>query len=148
MLTRRVERLLSYSPEQLFDLAADVERYPRFLRWWKSACVKRRDGDVYYTDQDLALGLIRLRFGSKTSLHRPDWIDVTSYDPPFRDFKLSWTFEPLPDVDRCRVKLIARFELRSRLLQEVVERLLPDILPEIITAFESRAARIYSDETR
>jgi len=148
MLTRRAERLLSYSPEQLFDLAADVQRYPMFLRWWKSARVKRRDGDVYYTDQDLALGPIRVRFGSKTSLHRPDRINVTSYDPPFRDFKLSWTFEPLPDVDRCRVKLIARFELRSRLLQEVVERLLPDILPEIITAFESRAARIYNDETR
>jgi coenzyme Q-binding protein COQ10 len=148
MLTRRVERLLSYSPEQLFDLAADVERYPKFLHWWKAARVKRRDGDVYYTDQDLAFGPIRVRFGSKTSLRRPDRIDVTSHDPPFRDFKLVWTFEPLPDVNCCRVRLIARFELRSRLLQEVVERLLPDMLPEIITAFESRAARIYRDETR
>ena len=53
MLTRRAERLLSYSPEQLFDLAADVERYPKFLHWWKAARIKRRDGDVYYTDQDV-----------------------------------------------------------------------------------------------
>ena len=148
MPTRRAERLLSYSAEQLFDLAADVERYPKFLRWWKAARIKRRDGDVYYTDQELAFGPVRVRFGSKTSLRRPDRIDVTSYDPPFRDFKLSWTFEPLPDANRCRVRLTAKFELQSRLLQEVVERLLPDILPEIITAFESRAARVYRDGTR
>jgi coenzyme Q-binding protein COQ10 len=143
MLTRRAERLLPYSSEQLFDLAADVETYPKFLHWWKAARVKRRDGDVYYTDQDLAFGPVRVRFDSKTSLHRPDWIEVTSYDPPFREFKLSWTFETLPDVHCCRVRLIAGFELRSRLLQEVVERLLPDIMPEVITAFESRAARLY-----
>jgi ribosome-associated toxin RatA of RatAB toxin-antitoxin module len=89
-----------------------------------------------------------VRFGSKTSLRRPDRIDVTSYDPPFRDFKLSWTFEPLPDVHCCRVRLTAGFELRSWLLQEVVERLLPDIMPEIIMAFESRAARLYWDKIR
>jgi coenzyme Q-binding protein COQ10 len=143
MLTRRAERLLPYSSEQLFDLAADVERYPKFLHWWKAARVKRRDGDVYYTDQDLAFGPVRVRFGSKTSLHRPDRIEVTSYDPPFREFKLAWTFETLPDVHCCKVRLIAGFELRSRLLQEVVERLLPDITPEVITAFESRATRLY-----
>jgi hypothetical protein len=59
MLTRLTERLLPYSPEQLFDLAADVERYPRFLPWWIAARVKTREGNVYYTDQDLAFGPIR-----------------------------------------------------------------------------------------
>jgi coenzyme Q-binding protein COQ10 len=148
MLTRLTERLLPYSPEQLFDLAADVENYPRFLPWWIAARVKTREGNVYYTDQDLAFGPIRVRFGSKTSLQRPERIDVTSDDPPFRHFKLSWTFEHLPDLDCCRVKLITEFELRSLLLRGVVERLLPDVMPEIITAFEARAARLYRKKNR
>jgi coenzyme Q-binding protein COQ10 len=92
MLIRRAERLLPYSPDQLFDLAADVERYPKFLHWWKAARIKSRHDDVYYTDQDLAFGPLRVRFGSKASLHRPNRVDVTSHDQPFRDFKLSWTF--------------------------------------------------------
>jgi coenzyme Q-binding protein COQ10 len=147
MLTQRAERLLPYSPEQLFDLAADVERYPNFLHWWKAARVKRRHGDVYYTDQDLAFGPLRVTFGSKTLLRRPDRIDVTSYDPPFRAFRLSWTFEHVLDTRCCRVRLTAEFELRSRLLQKVIEPLLPNAMPEIITAFESRAARIYGHAT-
>lgn len=49
MLSEEAERCLPYSPEQLFDLVADVERYPEFLRWWISARVWRRRVDTYYT---------------------------------------------------------------------------------------------------
>jgi len=56
MLTQSVERLLPYSRARLFDLAADVERYPEFLRWWISARIRRRQTDVYYTDQVVAFG--------------------------------------------------------------------------------------------
>jgi coenzyme Q-binding protein COQ10 len=143
MLIRRAERLLPYSPEQLFDLAADVERYPKFFHWWKAARIKSRRDDVYYTDQDLAFGPLRVRFGSKTSLHRPNRIDVTSHDHPFRNFKLCWTFEPIPNTHCCRVRLTAEFELRSRLLRKLIEPMLPDIPPEVMGAFETRAARLY-----
>src|SRR5262249_62388613 len=101
MLTRRAERLLPYSPEQLFDLAADVERYPKFLHWWKVARVKRKDGDVYYTDQNLAFGPDHVSFGSKSTLRRPDRIDDTSYISRFRVLKLSCTQDPPPDHLRC-----------------------------------------------
>jgi len=144
MLTRRAERLLPYSPEQLFDIAADVEQYPSFLHWWKAARIKRRQDDVYYTDQEVAFGPLRVRFGSKTLLHRPDRIDVTSHDSPFSDFRLSWTFERIPDAHLCRVRLATEFELRSRLLQKVIEPLLPDVMPEVITAFQCRAACLYT----
>ena len=144
MITRRAERLLPYKAEDLFDLVADVERYPDFLPWWLKAHVKNRKGEIYYTDQELALGPIRIGFGSKTLLHRPKRIDVVSHDQPFRYFKLSWTFDSLPGA-RCRVRLITEFEFRSQLLKKIVERFVPDITPDIITAFEARAAWMHQE---
>jgi coenzyme Q-binding protein COQ10 len=135
-----VERVLPRSrPEPLFDLAADVERYPEFLRGWLAARIVRRDADVYYTDQILGLGPLRVRFGSKTVLDRPQRIHVTSAEPPFRRFELTWMFEPLPDGS-CRVRLDARVELRVPLLQRVVDQLLPRAIAGIADAFEARAA--------
>ncbi len=89
MPSHKVSCALHHEPEQLFDLAADVERYPNFLPWWVAACIRERDRDVYYTDQVVGFGIGRASFSSKTVLRRPERIDVTSTDRPFRHFNLS-----------------------------------------------------------
>jgi coenzyme Q-binding protein COQ10 len=147
MLRERVERSLPYSPEQLFDLAADVERYPEFLRWWIAARVQERREEVYYTDQILGLGPIRVRFKSKTVLRRPDRIDVTSDQSPFRHFGLSWVFAPERDAG-CRVGLEVELEFKSRLLQMLVEKVLLATIADIVAAFEGRACSLYGDMQR
>ena len=102
MVTQRAERLLPYTDEQLFDLAADVESYPAYLPWWISARIREHVDNGYYTDQVLGLGPIRVKFGSRTILQRPRRIDVTSADFHFRHFRLTWTFEPRPGP-ACKV---------------------------------------------
>ncbi len=144
MLSQRVDRLLPYSREQLFDLAADVERYPEFLRWWIMARIWKREGKVYYTDQILGLGPIRLHFCSRTELHRPERIEVISDEAPFRHFRLSWIFQS-HSGDHCQVTLVAEFELRSGLLQRLIGRVLPVAIADVIAAFEIRAHELYRD---
>ena len=78
-----------YKTEQPFDLAADVERKTKFLPWWVAARIRTRDRDVYYIDQVVGFGIVRASFSSKTVLRRPERIDVTSTDRPFRHFNLS-----------------------------------------------------------
>ena len=142
MLRQGIKRSLPYRPEQLFDLAADVERYPEFLRWWIAAQIRKREGDAYDTDQILGLGPIRVRFESRTVLHRPEWIRVSSGQSPFRAFGLSWSFAPeLPAG--CRVGLAAEMEFTSRLLENIVARVLPAVVADIIVAFEARAQALY-----
>ncbi len=136
-----VERVLPYSAEGLFDLVADVERYPGFVPWWVAARVSNRSTRTYRTDQVLRIGLIRARFSSTTTLHRPHRIDVTSTDRPFRAFHLVWRFEPIGG-ERCRVVLDAELELRSRMLAGLVERVLSGFPEAIVDAFERRARRL------
>lgn len=143
MVIEQIGRLLPFSREQVFDLAADIERYPDFLRGWITARVRRRESNICYVDQVVGIGPLRLRFSSKAVLLRPVRIDVTSSDPPFRRFSLSWLVDAVPSAG-CRVSVIADLQLQSSLLQQAVDLILPDRVADIVEAFEVRARGLYS----
>ena len=146
MPSHEAQCALAYSPEQLFDLAADVENYPEFLPWWIAARIRSRAGDVYYTEQIVGFGTFRARFGTKTLLDRPERIVVSSTDGTFRKFDLEWVFESLPD-NGCRVALRVDLELRSKLAQALFNRAIAHSVASIMSAFEARAHRIYRPAT-
>jgi coenzyme Q-binding protein COQ10 len=136
-----VGRTLPFGCEQVFDLAADIERYPEFLKWWISARIQKRESNICYVEQVLGLGPMRLQFASTAVLHRPERIDVTSTDLPFRHFSLSWLVAAVPSAG-CRISVAAELELRSRFLQQVVNQFLSGAVDDIISAFEARAYSI------
>ena len=139
-----MERVVhGFQPEPLFDVAADVEHYPDFLKWWIAARILKREANVYFTEQILGLGPIRFKFISKTTLYRPERIDVTAEGPPFRRFELSWLFEPIPNAG-CRVGVVAAVALRSSLTERVVGQVLPPALADIVASFEARARSLRS----
>lgn len=142
MLVHRICCPLPYAPDLLFDLAADVESYPEFMPWWIAARVHKREGDAYYTDQIVGLGMLRQRFRSKTVLCRPRRIDVTSSDGPIRDLHLTWLFDPLPD-DACQVALTVDLELRPLPIQGLFNRGILRRVGSIMSAFETRARGLY-----
>jgi coenzyme Q-binding protein COQ10 len=135
-------RVLDYTPEQLFDLAADVERYPEFLPWWVAARVLRRGAESYQTEQIIGFGPIRQRFTSRTVLHRPTRIEVTSTERPFERFLLRWTFERRPSSS-CHVALAVDMTLRAEILQDLFDQTLARGVAQIMTSFEARARQLY-----
>lgn len=137
-----MERLLPYGAAQLFELAADVERYPEYLPGWIAVRIRKREAGAYYTEQVVGLGPVRLEFESRVVLRPPERIDVTSDDPRFRAFRLWWIFEPQPG-GRCRVSVTAAVQFRSRLLQRAAYRALGAAAGDIIAAFEARARHLY-----
>lgn len=147
MLRYKLHHVLSFSPEQLFDLAADVEQYPAYLPWWISARVVKREGNIYYTEQIVAFGLIRRRFTTKTTLWRPERIDVISIDRSVRRFDLSWAFAQVPEGG-CRVSLTVNLELRPYLFEILFRQALASRISGILAAFEKRARRLYGGVSR
>jgi coenzyme Q-binding protein COQ10 len=138
----RISRLLPFSSEQVFDLAADIERYPEFLPTWISARILKREANTLYVEQVLGVGPMRVQFGSTAVLRRPERIDITSSEPPFRRYSLTWLFEPGP-LQSCRLGVMADLELESGFLQLVVNRVLPASIEDVIAAFEARARSLY-----
>jgi coenzyme Q-binding protein COQ10 len=142
-VVRRVGRTLPFDCEQVFDLAADIECYPQYLTGWVSARIQKRESNLCYVEQVVGFGPARLQFASIAALHRPERIDVTSTDTSFRHFSLSWLIVPARPSGCC-ISIEIEIELKSRLLQRIVNPLLPGAVDDIIAAFEARAHRLYA----
>lgn len=138
-------RVMPYRAEQIFDLVADVERYPEFLSLWEEATIIDRGRNVYHTDQVVRLGLLRTRFRSKTVLSRPQHIEVISCDGLFRRFSIGWHFAKTAGGKSCQVDCDLVWEVRSPLLHNILQFILAEAGQNIITAFEQRADALYGE---
>lgn len=142
MHVERVSGAMPFSCEQIFDLAADVERYPEFLQWWISVRVLRREADELRVEQELGVGPARLRFVSDARLDRPHRIDVGSADAMFREFGLAFVIVPSTSSG-CTMHIDARLQVQAKLLQLMVDRVLAGSIEDVLAAFEARAAAVY-----
>ncbi len=140
MTTHRETRFVPVPHDHLFDLVADVERYPQFLTLWRSARIYDRDETGYYTEQEVGMGPIREQFRTHTTFVRPEWIEVNSIDPLFKRFHIRWDFAPARSG--ARVIIALTWEVHSRLLQHAIEAALPSTTKRMVTAFESEARRV------
>src|SRR5271155_4713755 len=96
MPTHAEQRLLPYTPEQLFDLVADVERYPEFLPWCLGARIRERTSTTITADLLIGFKMVRERFTSRVVPDRPRRIDVSYTDGPFRYLSNHWDFIARP----------------------------------------------------
>ncbi|HLW28181.1 MAG TPA: type II toxin-antitoxin system RatA family toxin [Kiloniellales bacterium] len=148
MPTHAERRRLPYQPEQLYDLVADVERYPEFLPWCLGARIKRREGNTLIADLIVGFKMIRERFTSRVVLHDDETakhlrIDVTYVQGPFKYLNNHWLF--IPDEQGCMLDFYVDFEFRSRLLQKVMQPLFNEAVRRMVGAFETRARELYGD---
>lgn len=139
-------RFLPYRPQQMYDLVADVARYPEFLPWCAAARIRSRrpDGAAQVLEADLVISfkVFRERFGSRVTL-RPDThaIDTEYLDGPFRYLRNHWHFTQAEGG--CNVDFHVDFEFRSAMLQAVIGVVFNEAMQRIVRAFERRAAELY-----
>ena len=134
-------RVLPYTPEQMFDLVADVREYPRFLPWVAALRV-RRDTDTE-TLADMVVGFKGLRetFTSRVAKLRPERIDVDYVDGPLKHLRNEWRFRP--DPAGCAVDFSVDFTFRNRVFERLAGAVFDGALRKMIGAFEARAAELY-----
>jgi coenzyme Q-binding protein COQ10 len=137
---------LPFSGQQVFDLAADIEKYPQFLHGWMAAHITHSDGNVLHVAQTMGVGPMQMTFNSKAVLDRPRRIDVTSTEEPFRKYSFSWLISEL-STGGCHIGIAAEFEFRSLLLQVAANKLAPAVIADTLTSFERRAHALYDAPT-
>jgi len=127
----------------MFDLAADVERYPEFLPHWSVVTIRAREGDSLIVDQELDLGVRRLRFTSQATLRRPERLQIRSSQPPFRALLIDWRFQSMGDAG-CLVSLAVEVDMRSRLLEATAGQLMRLMTGDIFLRFHRRARALHA----
>ncbi|KAA9008895.1 type II toxin-antitoxin system RatA family toxin [Histidinibacterium aquaticum] len=139
-------RVLPYTPQQMYDLVADVESYPEFLPWTAAARVRSTEEQgekvVKIADLVISFRVFREKFGSRVTLWPEKRVIDTEYiDGPFRYMESRWRFEE--DPGGCRVSFDVDFEFKNRLLQGAAGMFFNEAMQRIVRAFERRANALY-----
>lgn len=145
VIGRATAEFVTYTPEQIFALAADIESYPAFIPWCRRARIVSRDGEVWQVDNHFGAGPLDAGFRTRATAQPPHRLEITATEAPFRHFRLEWRFEPLAGGG-CRVTAEYDLALRSPLLHGLAHIAMPETARKIIHRFEQRAAALYGGD--
>jgi coenzyme Q-binding protein COQ10 len=142
------KRRVSHSASQMFDLVADVERYPEFVPLCQSLKIRQRKAkpngtEIVVADMTVSFKLVKESFTSEVVLDRPNLkIAVRYLRGPFSSLENRWTFEPRGD-EACDVTFYLAYEFKSRMLALLMGSVFDAAFGRFAAAFEKRADAIY-----
>jgi coenzyme Q-binding protein COQ10 len=151
MHSYRTTRRVKHSAAKMFDLVADVERYPEFVPMCESLHVRKRSGEpgdteIVIADMTVAYKIIRETFSSRVTLDRPKLAVLVEYlDGPFSHLENRWRFRPENDRS-SEVDFFIAYEFKSKMLGMVMGALFDSAFRRFAEAFEKRADQIYREK--
>jgi coenzyme Q-binding protein COQ10 len=146
------KRRVHHTAPQMFDLVADVERYPEFVPLCQSLKIRQRtpqaDGtEIVVADMTVSFKLIRESFTSRVTLDRANLKILVEYlKGPFSNLENRWTFDAKSETD-CEVGFFLAYEFRSRMLALLMGTVFDAAFQRFAAAFEKRADVIYGKAT-
>ena len=146
MPTHSEKRQMPYKAEQMYDLVADIAKYPEFLPWCTGARIRSQreieGGRVVDADLIISFKMFRERFTSRVTLHPENHkIEVEYLDGPFKYLVNYWHF--IPSETGCTADFHVDFEFKSKVLQALIGVVFGEAMRRIVKAFEDRAKALY-----
>jgi coenzyme Q-binding protein COQ10 len=142
------KRRVRHRAEQMFELVADVERYPEFVPLCQSMKIRHRapkpDGtEIVVAEMVVSFKLVRETFTSQVTLDRANLKILVEYlEGPFSTLENRWTFEPKGD-EACDVGFFIQYEFKSRMLGMLMGTMFDTAFSRLSAAFEKRADQVY-----
>lgn len=134
-------RHLPYTAEQMFDLVADVKRYPEFLPWVSAMRVRQDSATETLADMIVGFKGLRETFTSRVEKLRPERISVDYLDGPLKHLRNEWVFRS--EGEGCAVDFTVDFAFKNRVFEMLAGQVFGQALRRMIGAFETRAATLY-----
>ena len=144
------KRRVRHTAPQMFDLVADVERYPEFVPLCQSLKIRQRtpqaEGtEIVIADMTVSFKLVREAFTSRVTLDRPNLKIMVEYlKGPFSNLENRWTFEPKSETE-CEVGFYLAYEFKSRMLAMLMGAMFDTAFQRFASAFEKRADVAYGN---
>ncbi len=136
-------RRLPYSPEQLFDLVADVGRYQEFLPWVVATRVRSNSEREMIADMVVGFRSIKETFTSRVIKERPREIRIDYVDGPLKYLNNVWGFTPIDGG--TEIAFCVDFAFRNRIFEAIAGQMFDRALRKMIGAFETRAHELFGE---
>jgi len=142
-------RMVRHSAAHMFDLVADVERYPEFVPLCRALKVRQRISEpegveIVVADMIVAYQMVRQTFTSRITLDRPNLQILVEYlQGPFRNLENRWLFHPRGE-NSCEVEFFISYEFKSRMLGLLMGTMFDAAFRRFAAAFERRADVVYA----
>jgi ribosome-associated toxin RatA of RatAB toxin-antitoxin module len=140
--TVRKQALVSYSANEMFELVDDVDSYPQFLPWCRTARVLARNAEEVRATIEIAHGALHKSFTTRNRLQKGKMIEMRLVEGPFRQLEGFWRFDPL-DQHACKVSLDLEFEFSSRLIGMALGPIFHQVTGSLVDAFCRRAEQVH-----
>ena len=139
------QRTLPYTPEQMFDLVADVKAYPEFLPWVIATRIKSDSETEMVADMVVGFKAIREKFTSRVEKKRPESINVHYIDGPLSDLDNDWAFMPVEGG--CEIDFRVDFTFKNKIFEALAGAYFDRAFRRMMTAFEERAHALYGSSS-
>jgi ribosome-associated toxin RatA of RatAB toxin-antitoxin module len=140
--------LLWYSPQEMFDLVADIPSYPKFLPWCQKAEVLVRDDTSVTAKLHLSYAGVKQSFTTRNRHDPGKALEVALVDGPFSELSGLWKFHPLKAVNgdqsrACKIEFDLRYKFSHRGLELLVSPVFDRIANTFVDSFVKRAEEVY-----
>ncbi|CAI7739474.1 unnamed protein product, partial [Closterium sp. NIES-53] len=138
------KRLIGYSPEQVFDVVAGVERYADFLPWCVGSHVLWRAPDGMEAELEIGFHMLREKYLSRVTYKRPLFVTARSADTGlFHHLDNHWEFAPGRLPGSCLLSFSVDFQFRSLLYTQFLDLFFDEVVSSLVNSFERRCKEIY-----
>ncbi|MBT2185577.1 type II toxin-antitoxin system RatA family toxin [Sphingobium nicotianae] len=139
-------RRLPYTPEQMFDLVADVAAYPQFLPWVSAIRIRSDSESEMLADMIVGFKSLRETFTSRVVKQRPAHVHVDYIDGPLKHLSNDWRFRD-DGTGGVLIDFEVDFAFKNRVFEMIAGQMFHRALRKMIGAFEERAALLYASGT-
>lgn len=135
--------IFNYSPQQVFDVVADIEKYPVFLPGWINVDVISRQANTMEVEQELGFSFLNWRFTSRADFEPPFHIHINSTKGPFLSLDIDWTFAPFEN-NKTRVSIVAKSDSTPGPQHRFLHGIFSSSTQSLLDRFHARVQQIYS----
>lgn len=134
--------LVRHSPQAMFDLVNDFERYPEFLPGCRRIRLIERDEEHLIGELTLGKAGVEQSFTTRNDLYGPERIEISLVNGPFKHLRGRWLFMSVGQ-QACKISLEMNFEFSNRLLGMAFGKLFNQMAKQQVEAFTRRADVVY-----
>ena len=123
--------------DSIYNIVADIEQYPMFLRWCESSEIIQSHGDTVIAKLCLNIFGFRTSITTENQMMKPENIKMTLKSGPFRKFNASWFFEQ-KSASTTQVKYVMNYQLINPIVERIIEKNIDSFVDQLMESFTNK----------